>query len=143
MSRCASRRSWCILDCVTGTRRSRPRTRAVYRLVVVLRLLALVLVSHASGVVHDVQDFISVIATGADAPHDDDVAGDCNECPAGCPNCHCSHSVGSLPQAGQSWVISVRDECTDVIGVSTESQLHSMSDPRSVYRPPRSTARPS
>src|SRR5438067_1828696 len=77
----------------------RPSRRALW-LLVVLRALVFSLAAQMGGVMRDGADVVWAFAAGADAPDvDDDCLLDRNacHCPPGCPNCHCSHGVASLP----------------------------------------------
>jgi hypothetical protein len=98
---------------------------------------------HASGLVHDVADVVFTIVTGADAPHDDDCTGperDC-DCPAGCPNCHASHSAGSLPQSPTFQEIVVSADSPNLTEVPYEAGCPPLPELLSVYRPPRADSR--
>ncbi len=60
------------------------------RLVMVLtRLIAMLVALQMSSALHDVGDVLSAI-TGESSAHDCDYSNETQECPAGCPNCHCS-----------------------------------------------------
>jgi hypothetical protein len=113
--------------------------------VLAARVFALLLLAHATGLVHDVADVVAVIATGADAPHDDEAPGDCRDArgPLGCPNCHSSHPAGSLPQGVVPAEFFLLSECSNVVGFTSEAQPRSLTDPRSIYRPPRRSLRAS
>jgi hypothetical protein len=87
-------------------RAGRPR-RAGALLLIVLRSLLLLFALQFSSVVHDVADFVEAVA---DAPehsaHEQcPVDGPCDDCPPGCPNCHCAAAAGSLASEPPSAVL--------------------------------------
>jgi len=72
--------------------------RAWALLLVMVRSLLLVFALQLGGVVHDVSDFVEAVADTEDrAEHEQCPAdGPCDDCPPGCPNCHCAAALGSL-----------------------------------------------
>ena len=63
---------------------------------VLLRVVTVLVAMQFSGALHDVSDFVAAVA---ELEHvDDGCPADrpCDDCPAGCPNCHCSNLAGSL-----------------------------------------------
>jgi hypothetical protein len=105
--------------------------------------LLVVLSTQTSGLLHDVADIAATIATGADAPHDDDCVGehgDC-DCPPGCPNCHSSHGAGSLPPASLATELSNPMDGIEVAGVAYDGLAPPLPELDSLYRPPRVIAR--
>jgi hypothetical protein len=88
---------------VNGPRRdfvkwkARPH-RAWALLLVALRSLLLVFALQFSGVVHDISDFVEAVVDAPEhAEHEQCPAdGPCDDCPPGCPNCHCPAAFGSL-----------------------------------------------
>jgi hypothetical protein len=75
----------------------RPR-RAWALLLIGLRSLLLLFALQFSSVVHDVTDFVEAIAHGPEHSEHEQcpVDGPCDDCPPGCPNCHCAAASGSL-----------------------------------------------
>jgi hypothetical protein len=114
--------------------------RAVFGrfLVTWLRLLVLALSIH-----------ISVVAFAAitDDPCADDsgCCSDCpveksgQECPPGCPNCHCHHTGGAVAVSevdGEELSPPARDQGT-AVGHLREAKVPCGPSPSSIYRPPR------
>jgi hypothetical protein len=65
------------------------------------RLLCVVLGLQLSGVAHVAEDALSFVVAGH-AEHDEQCPADgpCNDCPPGCPQCHCPNALRSVaPQA--------------------------------------------
>jgi hypothetical protein len=57
----------------------------------VFRVVTVLLALQFSGVIHDVTDFVESVAPAAQHEHEQCPAdGPCDDCPAGCPNCHCA-----------------------------------------------------
>lgn len=110
-------------------------------MVVVSRIFAVLIVAQTNGFADGVADVASVIVTGSEAPDDDNCPGerDC-DCPPGCPNCHSSHGVGWLPPVSARADIAELS-AADIVGTPYVPSLHPVTDPRSVYRPPRTAAR--
>jgi hypothetical protein len=107
-------------------------------------VLILALATQTSGFVRDAADVISAMATGADSPDADDDClqdlGACH-CPPGCPNCHCSHGVASLPQLAVGAALVAIARRPDVMAVAYDTRMPPLPEPGSVYRPPRTLAR--
>src|SRR5213075_506222 len=115
----------------------RPR-RAWALLLVVLRSLLLVFTLQFSGVVHDVADFVEAVTAAPDrVAHEQCPAdGPCNDCPPGCPNCHCPAALGSLAPAAPIAVLP------QVLVLSLAPSLYETQAPPgpelpSLFRPPR------
>ncbi len=93
------------------------------------------------GVARDASDVVWAFALGVDAPDVDDDClrerGDCH-CPPGCPNCHCSHGVASLPQGAAGSVLLVRFDAPSVVGPARDDTTPPSPVLSGVYRPPRS-----
>ena len=109
--------------------------------VLALRLIVLSLSVQTGGVARDASDIVWAVVLGVDAPDlDDDCLQDLGacHCPPGCPNCHCSHGVGSLPPPPSDPLLLVAPDATELV-VFGNVDSH---EPRplldGVYRPPRS-----
>jgi hypothetical protein len=78
------------------TRKGVKRSCAV--VLVALRALLVVFALQFSGAIHDISDFVELVAAAPDtAGHEQcPVDGPCNDCPPGCPNCHCAAALGSV-----------------------------------------------
>jgi hypothetical protein len=73
--------------------RSRPTWAVV---LVVVRALTMLLALQFCGAIHDFTDAVRSVASADDAQHEKCPAnGPCDDCPPGCPNCHCA-AVGSV-----------------------------------------------
>lgn len=112
-------------------------------LVVALRLLVGLVSLQLSGVPGVAAEMgLRFLDDGAD-----DCCSDCplekggQECPPGCPNCHCAHGGIALPTATESSTAPVANVGDDDV----EAAPHETSIPRApplpgVYRPPRLTS---
>jgi len=111
-------------------------------LLVIVRVFAMLLVAQTNGVADGVADVVAVFSSGSEAPDDDNCSdvGDCH-CPPGCPNCHSSHGVGSLPATATSASFVMVPGRPDICGTPYDAALHPRSERSSIYRPPRSLAR--
>lgn len=68
-------------------------------MVVVLRALLVAFALQFSGAIHDLSDFVDAVVVADDTEHEHEqcpVDGPCNDCPPGCPNCHCAAALGSV-----------------------------------------------
>lgn len=105
-----------------------------------LRLIVVSLLVQTGGVARDASDVVWAFALGADAPDDDDDClkdrGSCH-CPPGCPNCHCSHGVASLPQSAVESLVTVRLTNGGRLGLPSAERSPPLPFRSSVYRPPR------
>lgn len=74
-----------------------------------VRVLCLVLGLQVSGVAHAVEDAVNLVAAGhAEHAEQCPVDGPCNDCPPGCPQCHCPNALRSVaPQAVATVVLSL------------------------------------
>ncbi len=68
---------------------------------VALRALLVVFALQFGGTIHDISDFVEAVAGVPDnAEHEQcPVNGPCDDCPPGCPNCHCAAALGSVAAA--------------------------------------------
>jgi hypothetical protein len=106
------------------------------RAALLLRLIAVVLGIQLSGVGHAMADAVAAMAEHA-AEHGDPCPpnGPCDDCPVGCPNCHC-------PNAFRSGLPLSEAELTEPIlpaFLVTWSEAHAPQspDPKLPFRPPR------
>jgi hypothetical protein len=111
--------------------------------VLALRLIVLSLAVQTGGVARDAADIVWAFAVGADAPDDDDDClrdrGSCH-CPPGCPNCHCSHGVASLPQRAAEPLLTAKLSNAGKVGLPIDERSPPLPFLSSVYRPPRAAA---
>lgn len=77
------------------------RLRVWSRLLVVLRLLAVVLSLQLSGIGEPLTELVCAVACDVPCHHDDESSQDapCNDCPPGCPSCHCANALVSIVPA--------------------------------------------
>ena len=117
---------------------SRRRPLRVFALLlVVVRALSLVLAFEVSGTLHAVVDLLLTVS-GEHVAHDDDCASESpgDECPAGCPTCHCGHGpIGSGDVAPA--VAAIGSPPTSFAFAMRRDHAPPDSDPGSLYRPPR------
>jgi len=108
-------------------------------LLVLARVLALVLGVQLSGAAHIAADVVSLVQSGV-VEHDDEcpVDGACDDCPPGCPRCHCqNHLPVVVPEA-----VSLQVETQARPAVATldvEAQVLLGPELPSVFRPPRAS----
>lgn len=121
---------------------SRTRPRALLspfwlRLVVLVRVLSLVLGLQLSGAAHLVEDAVSVVVAGH-AEHDEQCPADgpCNDCPPGCPQCHCPNALRSVVPSAFATVVLGLSTSTAPLLVGREELPPSPVLP-APFRPPR------
>jgi hypothetical protein len=70
-------------------------------LLVVLRLLAVVLSLQFSGIGEPLTELASAVACDVPCHHEDESPqdGPCDDCPPGCPSCHCANALVSIVPA--------------------------------------------
>jgi hypothetical protein len=115
---------------------ARVSARSIDLLGLGLRALALLVSLHVSGL-----GAVAVELGFSNGSHDccDDCPLDCNgqECPPGCPNCHCAHGSGVLARALESTLPEAPDIGRALPPVRYEFSAHLSSASLGVYRPPR------
>jgi hypothetical protein len=106
-------------------------------LLVALRVLAVVLGLQLSGVAHFVEDAVAAIATGH-AEHEDPCPADrpCDECPPGCPQCHCSNTMRSVAAAPAAPSVLLAETALSAAVAATSSAPLSPDLP-GLFRPPQ------
>jgi hypothetical protein len=94
-----------MLQALANPRRPGARTMAI--LLGLLRPLALLLALQLSGLPHAAADLASAVLEVAEGHEVCPEDGSCNDCPAGCPNCHCANGMRLLvPQAWASLLLA-------------------------------------
>jgi hypothetical protein len=108
--------------------------------VLALRLIVLSLAVQTGGVARDASDVVWAVVHGVDAPDlDDDCLQDrgaCH-CPPGCPNCHCSHGVASLPPRASDPLLLVACDASELVAFGNVDTYEPRPLLDGVYRPPR------
>jgi hypothetical protein len=86
------------------------RLRVWSRLLVVLRLLAVVLSLQLSGVGEPLTELVCAVACDVPCHHDDESSrdGPCNDCPPGCPSCHCANALVSIVPASPAALLDAQ-----------------------------------
>jgi hypothetical protein len=110
------------------------------RLSLLLRVLAMLLGVQLAGVGHAAADALHVTGIIAQEEHEEcppDRA--CDDCPPGCPQCHCSNRVPSVAPL-VSFVVANALPGADVSFAPTESASPPRPELPSLYRPPRTSA---
>jgi len=105
-------------------------------LLTLVRVLALVLGVQLSGASHVAADVMSLV-TGT-AQHDEQcpLNGPCDDCPSGCPNCHCPNALGSVaPLSGLPVVAALPSVVVATFWI--ENQAPSGPELPLPFRPPR------
>ncbi len=107
-------------------------------LLVVMRSLLVVFALQFSGVVHDLSDALEAVASASDQPEHEQCPADgpCNDCPPGCPNCHCAAAMGSVAPSATLAVLP------QVLTLSLPESLYDTQAPLGpelpgLFRPPR------
>jgi hypothetical protein len=101
------------------------------------RVLALVLGVQLSGVAHVAADVVSVVVSGRDEHAEHCPAdGPCNDCPQGCPNCHCQNGVRAVaPQLTAPVVLTLPTVALATLETNAQVPLGPVLP--SLFRPPR------
>ena len=104
----------------------------------VLRVALVVLTLQVGGVIHGAADVLAA-AGMVDEEHEQcPPDGPCDDCPAGCPSCHCGAALRTVAPEGGFALEPVHDAASLVLGVSSASRVPLGPILPSVYRPPRS-----
>lgn len=111
--------------------------RSLSLVILLLRVIASIVavqVSGAAPVVMDVAPLVFDVAFDHDDCSED--GGD-DDCPPGCPNCHCSHNISALPACP----VVIGDTHEPTLGATwsphTRTEMSSGPDLGCVYRPPK------
>lgn len=110
------------------------------RLTLFLRVLALLLGVQLGGIGHAAADALHETGVIQVEEHEEcplDRA--CDDCPPGCPQCHCSNRVPSVAPL-PSVIVASAFPSADVTFVLTENAAPPRPVLPSLYRPPRTTA---
>jgi hypothetical protein len=110
------------------------------RLSLLLRVLAVLLGVQLGGIGHAAADALHETGIILVEEHEEcplDRA--CDDCPPGCPQCHCSNRVPSVAPLG-TFVLASALPRADVTFAPTESGSPPRPELPSLYRPPRSSA---
>jgi hypothetical protein len=116
------------------------RSGLLARLSLLLRVLALLLGVQLAGIGHAAADALHVTGVVAQEEHEEcplDRA--CDDCPPGCPQCHCSNRVPSVAPL-TSFVVANALPGADVAFALTESAAPPRPELPSLFRPPRISA---
>jgi hypothetical protein len=110
------------------------------RLSLLLRVVALLLGVQLAGIGHAAADALHVTGVIAQEEHEEcplDRA--CDDCPPGCPQCHCSNRVPSVAPVA-SFVLASALPGAEVAFALSESGSPPRPELPSLYRPPRTAA---
>jgi len=111
---------------------------------VAVRLLVALTAFQMTGLPHFAVDAVTAVSTAqaevAPGHHDDNCPNDKQhrECPPGCPDCHCTHSMGALPLLPSPFLLELPSS-TEIALVPYEATAPPRPEPAGVYRPPRQT----
>jgi hypothetical protein len=108
-------------------------------LLALLRVLAVVLGMQLSGVGHFATELVESIV--ADEVHHESCPADgpCDDCPPGCPQCHCSNGLRSVPPDAAPALASILETSGDGVRASSREKPPSPELPLP-FRPPRRVA---
>lgn len=115
--------------------KQRPRS-AWLLLVAFLRVLTLLFAMQFSGLIHGVSDFVGAVAAEGGHEHEQCPPDrPCEDCPPGCPNCHCGVLGSVLPESPLALLLSLPTD-------SRPSRVDARDAPAgpelpSLFRPPR------
>lgn len=119
------------------TRKGRVK-RSGAALFVALRAVLVVFALQLSGAIHDISDFVEAVGAVPDkAEHEQcPIDGPCNDCPPGCPNCHCAAALGSVAPAAPTVILPL------VLASALPASLAETQAPRGpdlpgLFRPPK------
>jgi len=122
---------------VTRTGRSlRPYPLFVW----VLRAVLLALALQVGGVIHGAADLLGAVGVLAGEHEQCPPDGACDDCLAGCPNCHCAAALRTVAPAGGWSLEPARREPGLTLCVNEGSSAPLGPTLDSVYRPPRVSA---
>jgi hypothetical protein len=117
---------------------SRSVNRSWAVVLVAVRALLVMFALQFSGTIHDISDFVEAVAAVPDkAEHEQcPVNGPCNDCPPGCPNCHCAAALGSVAPASPMAILP------QVLASALPASLAQTQAPRGpdlpgLFRPPQ------
>src|SRR6478735_11061993 len=88
----------------------KPRSRPVWAMLVALvRVLTMLLSLQFCGAIHDFSDALRSLATADQLDHEQcPPDGPCDDCPPGCPNCHCANApTAVIPEAVRAELIAL------------------------------------
>ncbi|HEY3493234.1 MAG TPA: hypothetical protein VGK73_01055 [Polyangiaceae bacterium] len=106
-----------------------------------LRLLAVVLGLQLGGIGHAAADLIESMSSSAEEHEQCPADGACDDCPPGCPSCHCANRVPSVAANGQPLPFAVEPPPLDAWLGLAANRAPPGPEPSSVYRPPRTPFR--
>src|SRR5690349_18375369 len=113
--------------------------RLAVALLALLRVLAVVLGLQLSGAVHFATEVVEAVVD-AGAHHETCPAdGPCDDCPPGCPQCHCSNGFRSVPPEAAFPLVRVLETSSDGVPAVSREKPASPELPLP-FRPPRSVA---
>lgn len=104
-------------------------------LLAVARVATVLFALQFSGLIHDVSDLIVAVTSGESEHERCPVDGPCDECPIGCPNCHCPASVRLAPAAPLRIATLVGERVA--LASLYDTQAPDGPDLPSIFRPPR------
>jgi hypothetical protein len=107
------------------------------RLLLLLRVLALIVGLQVTGAGDAAVHAVSLVLPAASA-HEDEcpLEGPCRDCPPGCPNCHCTNALTSvIPQVGVPSVVLPAAVSASKERLAEREPL--VPDRSSLFRPPR------
>jgi hypothetical protein len=113
--------------------------RAAVTLLALLRVLAVVLGLQLSGVGHFATELVEAVVS--DEVHHETCPADgpCDDCPPGCPQCHCSNGLRSVAPDAAPALASVLETSDDGVHASSRDEPPAPELPLP-FRPPRTAA---
>jgi hypothetical protein len=107
-----------------------------------LRVLAFALGVQLSGGAHAASEVLSLVVSGM-VEHDEQCPADgaCDDCPPGCPSCHCQNHLPSVPPELASALLRERLPSTPIAALEVEAQVPLGPELPAVFRPPRARSR--
>jgi hypothetical protein len=105
---------------------------------VAMRVAVVLLGLQFGGLVHDVADVVDAVVLAHEAPEHESCPANrpCDDCPPGCPNCHCSAATTPMvPQAAPSLFTELA--ATRVLPPSDAAEAPAGPERPTLFRPPR------
>jgi hypothetical protein len=109
----------------------------LWLLVVLFRTVAVLFALQLGGVLHDALD-VAAAVMNVEEEHErcpDD--GACDDCPAGCPNCHCANAMRLVVPEPTPYLQIATSSPVAVVWVVAADDTPPRPELASLYRPPR------
>ncbi|HYQ15601.1 MAG TPA: hypothetical protein VEQ58_07585 [Polyangiaceae bacterium] len=100
------------------------------------RAFTVLLALQFSGVIHDATDVVQAVARVAHREHEQcPPDGPCEDCPPGCPNCHCASVGGAVAAVGFASLLAPLSDSLPAARPAAQAPLGP--EPSLLFRPPQ------